>query len=163
MLEARTKRTDMDTKIDVPEPLASIMYACEVNCIAGCCGLDAFDIHPQWIRAWMESHDPALLAVARQQLDELIEYLSEVEGNYYSPLLNVDGSNTGWISLLAQWKVAIEQAPAAPLPQPPKQKPPATAFTSWMTEKLLLLSCGALGAALIVAIIALIYWLLGRW
>jgi hypothetical protein len=160
--EARMERIAMSTEIKIPEPLASVMHFCEVYCVADCCGLNAFDINPQWIREWMDAHDPALLAVARQQMEEIIGQLSDTPGNYYFPLLCEEDSSASWIPLLIEWRTAIEQAPNTPLPPPQPPETPASPFRAEVTEGWVLLGCGVLGAAPIVVVIALIYWLLGR-
>ena len=100
----------------------------------------------------MESHDPALLDTAQQQLDEIIKNLVETPGESYFSLLNCGGSNTYWIPLLTQWKEALEQAPITPFPEPHQPDPPPQSFKSQVYEALILLSC--LGI--------LIYLLIGR-
>jgi hypothetical protein len=145
--------------IGISEPLSLIMGACEVRCAAGCCGLEAFDVHPQWIRAWVESDDPALLAIALEQIDAIIEDVSGIQGDFYSPLLNHIGSTDQWIRLLIEWKVAIENAPYSALPAFPQPESPDRAFRNKVLEALLLLGCGVAGASPIVGTIALFYWL----
>jgi hypothetical protein len=111
------------------------MLACEVRCNAGCCGIDAFEIHPKWIRAWLEDNDS---------------------------VLEDGGSSTYWAQMLKEWRTAIENAPFTPLPIPPQPESSAQRSRRQVYETLTLLGCGLMGAAPIIAIIALIYWLLGR-
>jgi Family of unknown function (DUF6331) len=167
--------------IDIPEPLSWVIQSCEVRCVAGCCGLEAFDIHPQWIRAWMESNDPALLSTALEQISVIIEDLSGIQRNFYFPMLNHTGSTDHWITLLTEWKAAMEKAPYTPLPALPQSQSPDQTFRSQVLETLALLGCGVIGvtpivgaiwlfhlghgifvAASIAGIIVLIYWLWKR-
>jgi hypothetical protein len=116
-------KTSMQT-IDIPEPLSWVIQSCEVRCVAGCCGLEAFDIHPQWIRDWMESNDPVLLSTALEQISVIIEDLSGIQRDFYFPMLNHIGSTDHWIALLTEWKAAMERAPYAPLPALPQSQSP---------------------------------------
>ena len=64
------------TEIDIPSPLIDFVTAHEINCVAACCGEDAFDFRPEAIveDEWTEKAIAQLdLDVARKQLEEFRE------------------------------------------------------------------------------------------
>jgi hypothetical protein len=54
------------------EPLSSLLTACETNCVAGCCGLDAFDFTLQPILDWVLEQSSTDMWLAFEILAELI-------------------------------------------------------------------------------------------
>ena len=154
----------MYTEIKIPEPLSDVMSACEVHCLAECCGLNAFDINPIWIRRWMEAEDPSQLIIAHEQLEEIIRDLYDFDDEFSISMLNVVGSSDDLMPIFTEWKAAIEKAPNSPLPplpQPYQPPTPAQEFRRLVKATLMMLSWGMLGALPLIAIIVLIEWLLG--
>jgi len=139
------------------------MMACDVNCGIGCCGIEALDIHPQWIRVWLDDNSPELLEQARRQVAELISTLSDAPGEFYVLAFQDGGSSTYWVSMFTAWSAAIENAPTTPLPVPPQPETPEQRFRGQVQETLVLGGLGLLGAAPFVILIALVYWLFGLW
>lgn len=99
----------MDVDVQIPEPLRSVMRACEVICVAGCCGLDAFDISPGPLCEWPQPGKGLLLSQALQQVDALMKGASG-ENTYCSEHLNYCGDGARWAEALSRWKAAIEGA-----------------------------------------------------
>jgi hypothetical protein len=99
----------MDVNVQIPEPLWGVMQACEVKCVAGCCGLDAFDISSEPLSAWSPAGKDAFLSQALQQVDALMKAASS-EDFYCSQHLNYCGAGAEWIEVLSKWKAAIEGA-----------------------------------------------------
>lgn len=154
----------MNSAIDITEPLASVMLSCEVRCVVGCCGLDAFDIHPQWIRAWMEDNGREALDLARQQIDELIISLSDLPGSLYVPLFAEWVTSAEWIQMLMEWRTAIENAPETPLPvRSLPTETPLQRFRDTVGKAATLGGSVLLGVIAIILVIALLNGLLGRW
>jgi hypothetical protein len=48
--------------------------ACEVYCVAGCCGFDAFDVNREHILRWYRENDPHALWHALEQLTDAIRW-----------------------------------------------------------------------------------------
>ncbi|UJR80230.1 DUF6331 family protein [Sandaracinus amylolyticus] len=40
--------------LELDEDARGLLRACEVHCVAGCCGIDAFEIAPVHMRAWID-------------------------------------------------------------------------------------------------------------
>ncbi len=99
----------MDVNVQIPEPLRGVMRACEVHCVAACCGLDAFDISSEPLREWSIAGKDALLSRALRQVDALMKAASG-EDFYCSEHLNYCGAGPEWAEVLSRWKAAIEGA-----------------------------------------------------
>lgn len=99
----------MNVNVQIPEPLSTVMRVCEVCCVAGCCGLDAFDISPELLCEWPQAGKEILFSEALRQVDALLkDVLSE---NFYrSEYLNYCGTGPEWVEVLSKWKTAIEGA-----------------------------------------------------
>jgi hypothetical protein len=92
-----------ERQVQIPEPLWSIMEACETICVSSCCGLDAFDIDAAQIRQWaQEDYRAESLAEASRQIEELINMLSPLSGEYLSRQLGFSGNSNEWAEMLGQ-------------------------------------------------------------
>jgi hypothetical protein len=54
-----------------PQPLAGLLGNCEVHCVAGCCGADAFDFAPQYLTDAVRVLGAEQVAAALDQLEGL--------------------------------------------------------------------------------------------
>jgi hypothetical protein len=59
-------------------------HTCEVHCVAGCCGLDAFDVAPEHMLPWMWEHGVQRAWQALDPLSEVIHELAEHIGEVTS-------------------------------------------------------------------------------
>src|SRR4051812_46880981 len=57
------------------EPLKGLVASCEINCVAGCCGTDAFDVAASHIAGWMREQEVSHIWTA---LDQLSAHRNEV-------------------------------------------------------------------------------------
>lgn len=102
---------EYERQVQIPEPLWSIMAACETACVSGCCGLGAFDIDATRIRQWAQEEGRAqALAGASRQIEELINVLSPLSGEYLSRQLGFNGDSNEWAEMLGQWRNAVNEA-----------------------------------------------------
>jgi hypothetical protein len=102
---------EYERQVQIPEPLWSVMAACETNCVSSCCGLDAFEIDAAQIRQWThEGGGAEALAEASRQIDELIKALSPLSGEYFSRQLSFSGNSSEWAEMLGPWREAIKEA-----------------------------------------------------
>lgn len=97
-------------QVVIPEPLLSMMAAGETSCVAGCCGLDAFDIDVNQIRQWSQGEGAGVLEEARGQIEELINSLAPLSGEYNSRRLGFYGTGDEWVRMLTEWKDAVRAA-----------------------------------------------------
>ena len=99
----------MEVNVQIPEPLWSVMQACEIVCVSGCCGLDAFDISPEPLCEWAHAGKLVLFSRALRQAGVLMTEASS-EDFYCSGQLNYCGPGPEWLKVLSRWKTAIEGA-----------------------------------------------------
>lgn len=99
-----------ERQVGIPEPLLSVMGACETSCVASCCGLDAFDIDANQIRQWAQDEPAGALEEASRQAEELIKTLAPLSGEYNARRLGFYGTSHEWVKLLTEWKDAIKEA-----------------------------------------------------
>ena len=99
-------------EIKIPEPLQTGMTSCEVLCVAGCCGIAAFDINADLIRSWAETAPNADLDLACSQLQEIQELVEQgASDTYYCfELLGFPGNRVESLEMLGEWQAEFKQA-----------------------------------------------------
>ncbi len=101
---------EYERQIQIPEPLWSVMQACETFCVSSCCGLDAFDIDASHMRQWAREGRAEGLAEANRQVEELLKAVVPLSGEYFSRELNFGGNSKEWVEMLGKWRDAIREA-----------------------------------------------------
>jgi sugar phosphate isomerase/epimerase len=97
-------------RVEFPSPLAEFIQACERKCVAGCCGLDAFDFDADYV-PYEDPPDPAKFELALRQLAEIEARLRGLPGREFgSDLLNYGAASEDWLEVLAEIRSAIEIA-----------------------------------------------------
>ncbi|MEU7794358.1 hypothetical protein EAD96_05755 [Micromonospora sp. BL1] len=77
-----------DVSVEVPSPLRKCVVFCEVECVRGCCGIDAVSTDPALIEDWCRQAGSAAVIEARLQLAELIEVVEDRAHRVTSDFLN---------------------------------------------------------------------------
>jgi hypothetical protein len=101
-------------QLKLPEPLLGLAYACQVHCVAGCCGTAAFEPDARHMLPWVREHGPARAEQALGQLADLMGAVARHTGKVRSHWR--DGFNDGWASprecldYLSTWRGAILEA-----------------------------------------------------
>lgn len=88
---SRVNRPHLDLRL--PDTFRAVVQSCEVNCVAGCCGLDAFEFIPKHIVGWAKDSG------SRQGLFCALEEISEVIGQVRDqggPVQVVEELNAWW-------------------------------------------------------------------
>jgi len=100
-------------RLVLPDPLMEICRTCEVICVAGCCGLDAFDRDfVGYILPWLREH-PDHFSIIRDQLSDAIRGVSDQRGVIIS---HEDQFNAMWktpgecVQFLRDWRETILKA-----------------------------------------------------
>ena len=85
-----------DYQISIPSPLIELIHACEVHCVAGCCGRDAFDIDAKHMTAWIRKRKAGIheAKAALFQLERLIKLVKERTEDSISS--DMDDFNAWW-------------------------------------------------------------------
>lgn len=89
--------TEFIPTIQLSPDLQSLFAACETVCVAGCCGIDAFDFSPLRIAAYL-THSNTMISDTdiRQLEDELDSLLSQTESlepDASGFICTIDGTN----------------------------------------------------------------------
>ena len=80
------------TKIEIDHPLASLIDACERQCVAGCCGQNAYDFSPLFIAAYLSTHCGL---VRSADIDSVRAQIAKIRREYCTePLQNIEYSLT---------------------------------------------------------------------
>jgi hypothetical protein len=64
----------------LPDPLVSLKSSCEVHCVAGCCGLGAFEVKSWHIEPWISDNGVPKTTEALTQLEELCHVVARKRG-----------------------------------------------------------------------------------
>lgn len=98
--EPRVKPTGAWMELELPLPLATFVRACEVHCVAGCCGLDAYDVDARHMVAVAGELQAVGIISALDQLELLLAQLHRHGG----PVRSVAPDLNSW------WRTAAEAA-----------------------------------------------------
>jgi hypothetical protein len=105
-------------ELKIPRPLADLVSACEVVCVAACCGAEAFDVSAEHMVPWMrQAGEPS----ARQTLTQL-DGLITVALNSLQDISSDDyGFAMTWMpadcaAYLGTWRAEIARALALAFP-----------------------------------------------
>lgn len=62
--------------LEVRQALEPLIAACEIHCVAGCCGLDAFEVATSHVAAWVKDAGIDAARAARRELAIVIDELA---------------------------------------------------------------------------------------
>jgi hypothetical protein len=68
-----------DYQLKIPTTLLQLVKACEVNCVASCCGKAAFKIGPEPMHEWIRQQGVHAGRGALNQLERIIEQVGAQE------------------------------------------------------------------------------------
>ena len=94
-------------QLELPDPLWELIRHCETQCVAGCCGLDAFDRNPKELLPWLRENQDRYFLVL-DQLSDFIRLVSEQRTAIQSRQFN-----DGWAApvecaqFLRDWRATI--------------------------------------------------------
>lgn len=77
--------------LTLPRPLMDLIRQCETNCVAGCCGPDAFDHDPKHLLPWLRQHQEQFSTVM-DQISDLLRLVEEQRGE----VVSADDFNASW-------------------------------------------------------------------
>jgi len=123
--------------------LYELVRTCETVCVAGCCGLDAFDLDHHRMVPWLREHG---LTEGWKALDELSDMIARVRESQHA-VSNSEEFNARWddptecAAYLANWlrvvRWAVEEVAGRPL----------RVDSTWRTEAVIGLATGAVAEA----------------
>lgn len=101
--------------LELPEPLMGLLHTCEVICVTGCCGVDAYDLDPRHMQSWIKDRNIREAMQSWEQLGDAIETISEridvsevVSNEYqFNAIWNPRGE---CVDYLQKWRHVIRKA-----------------------------------------------------
>jgi hypothetical protein len=102
-------RASESPEVHLPAPLCEALGACEVHCVAGCCGLDAFEFESRHVRDWLKTQPAGTVDRVQAQLTALADDTFELS-EVVSHQLNVRADRALWSSLLARFRELFARA-----------------------------------------------------
>ena len=102
-------------QLKLPQPLLRLIQSCEVVCVAGCCGVDAFDPDSSHMTTWFREN-PNQLVTILDQLSDVLRLVGDQPCEIWSDEYEF---NHRWFSAnecgtyLREWKALILQAARA--------------------------------------------------
>lgn len=98
-------------KLSLDPGLEALVKACEVHCVAGCCGTSAFDVSSAAMRPWLnEAGRDASEAARRELAATLAELAGKREDNIVSYRFNAVWSTGQCEDYLRRWHEALVEA-----------------------------------------------------
>src|SRR3954451_4113128 len=97
-----------EIELKVNQPLLNLMESCETFSVAGCCGVDAFDVSEEPIRAWVKTAGLDQSSLAREQIQLLIAEVAVSNTPVNSDRFNACWSAQECINWLNEWKTVLE-------------------------------------------------------
>ncbi|MET8549122.1 DUF6331 family protein [Micromonospora zamorensis] len=106
-----------EVSVEMPSPLSECIIFCEVECVRGCCGIDAVSTDPALIGAWCRQAGSDAVVEARVQLAELIEAIEDRSHAVTSTFLNHrthdDAARCELLDFLAAFETGLAACDAA--------------------------------------------------
>ncbi|HEX8834479.1 MAG TPA: DUF6331 family protein, partial [Abditibacteriaceae bacterium] len=101
-------------EVDIPSPLKECLTHCEIHCVSGCCGVDAFSSEVEVLESWLSSdlvrRQPFAPRIALSQLRALIALAGDKSHKLSSPFLNAhtcrDAGRNSLLAFLRSFEVS---------------------------------------------------------
>lgn len=101
-------------EIDVPTPLSDCISHCEVECVMGCCGIDAVSTDPALIEEWVHEAGLEQALRALTQVEDLMAVVENPLNHVVSHFLNHQTGNENGrstlLTFLQRFKEALQTA-----------------------------------------------------
>jgi len=109
------------TELHLGPRLRSLTGRCETFCVAGCCGLEAFDFHPihlaSGLLCFLDVPRLEVLAEVEQELVDLEQRMQDVPPDEYGDVCFIESLNTSfslesWREWAAEFRTQLRAAVA---------------------------------------------------
>jgi hypothetical protein len=117
---------DKNIELAIPSSVDELIGSCETNCVAGCCGLDAFDLREESVREWVQQVGPERATAARRDLDALLVQISTITTTITCHRVNCywePWEADLWFGVFASFLDLAGIPSTTPVPSPPKEPP----------------------------------------
>ena len=98
-------KPEVELKID--QPLLGLFDFCETYCVAGCCGVDAFEITEKRVAEWVSQNGMAAAKQAKEQLQTVIDDISKQDVTITSDRLNAWWPAQACATWLEKWLAVL--------------------------------------------------------
>jgi hypothetical protein len=100
------------SKLEIPNPLLDLLGHGETFCVAGCCGLDAFDNGAERVKHWVDRAGPTQATEAIAQLQLLANQAQQLDWHVELPRLGWFGSGRTdrmWLKVwFEEWETTLK-------------------------------------------------------
>lgn len=96
-----------ETELKINQPLLGFFDFCETYCVAGCCGVDAFEISEERVAEWVSKNGIAAAKDAREQLQTMISDISKQDVTVTSDRLNAWWPAEACAAWLDKWVAVL--------------------------------------------------------
>lgn len=102
------------TELQLGPRLRSLTGRCETLCVAGCCGLEAFDFHPVHLASgllcFQDAPRPEVLAQVEHELQDLEQRIQDLPPDEYGDVCLIESLNTSFsLESWREWAAALRQ------------------------------------------------------
>ncbi|MEW6306174.1 MAG: TIGR02452 family protein [Verrucomicrobiota bacterium] len=97
-----------DVEVEFPNPLLNLFTACESHCVAGCCGVDAFDTSIECIRIWAHKAGIRDVQIALAQIEEQRRKSANARGDIVSDRINAVWTYQQFCDWLERWEKPLQ-------------------------------------------------------
>lgn len=107
------------TELQLGPRLRSLTGRCETHCVAGCCGLEAFDFHPihlaSGLLCFQDAPRSEVLAEVERELRELEQRMPDLPPDDYGDVCFIESLNTSfslesWQDWAAEFRHQVQAA-----------------------------------------------------
>ncbi len=102
------------TELQLGPRLRSLTGRCETFCVAGCCGLEAFDLHPihlaSGLLCFQDAPRPEVLAEVEQELQDLEQRMQDLPPDDYGDICFIESLNTSFsLESWREWATELQR------------------------------------------------------
>jgi hypothetical protein len=98
--------------VTIDPPLRECFQHCEIHCVSGCCGLDAYSREAGDVAAWGRQARPEAVLHALCQLESVIAAVADRSSYVSSELLHAgtydEAAREEWLSFLGAFRAALD-------------------------------------------------------
>ena len=99
--------------VEIHSPLLECLRHCEINCVAGCCGVDAFSSDEKDIVAWAETVTVSQLHIALGQLQALVKIAEDqnyiISSTYINAHTASDAAKREFLDFLRKFECSLRK------------------------------------------------------
>jgi hypothetical protein len=97
-----------ETELNLAQPLLGLVEFCETYCVAGCCGINAFEIAEERVCLWIDENGVSIGENALGQLRNIMAEIAKLELDVTSDRINAHWTSQACVAWLGQWEILLD-------------------------------------------------------